>query len=560
MAPAARAASNLSRKISDSNALNRAIQIDLISEDDYDDEEGKEKKGEFFRKRTKTFSDLKKFNGVRLKNISSSDPPPFPKDFQLTKSSFQPVNFEFTNRFASIEPILKGVNKDSSAKLKEGLAKVIRETYSEIDFKTLNGLFSVNFEIPSVSKKIKTIFNEIEVNLSSGQPILFLFTGLNGVGKTKLVESLTESLNLRLITIDSTQIPRNAKTFETLQTTLSHSNSEAKGNFFSKSSCHVKRQKTAILFDEVEIAFETDRGYWSALSSFLNSSVARSVPIFITSNADISFIQSIIKLPDHFRFSEIVNVDCRKINVNNDFIRRLHRIDTSIEYEHFAMMTGYYYTERDLEMISDMPNASIGLITEALRWGHLIDEFKCELIDEFKDESNPFSYAESASFSDLLLTVKEDDRTKMNLDIRDNISCEFFDDDYDNSTLLYSSIPEIYETSIPILKDIASECLGMTIKSFTDQIKCQGSTSTSIQTRDTSQNWKDLGKKLSRRFFDYTKSLQFHQTWSQEIASHVIFLESDNHQASVQSRRRRRAFYRYLGDELLNEILDLKGF
>lgn len=573
MAPAERVAARLSQHISESNALNRAIQINLISEDEDNvvQEEntvnGQIGSSTFFQKRAKLSSDsVKKFNGVRLKRISSSDPPPFPLKFQLSKVSIQSFEIpdNFSNRLfnnpVNCNPIdlsdsISGAQQiiNLEDRKSERLAKIMRETYSEIDIKGLKRLNS-RIDLPSQAKRnlFTTIFNEVEVNLSSEQPILWVFTGPSGVGKTKMFESLAESLDLRLITIDSTQSPRNGKTFETLQTTLSHSVPKSFSQFFPTEQKGTK-QKVAILFDEVEIAFESDRGYWSALSSFLQSPVSRTVPIFITSNADTSFLESIIKFPDHVRFTSIKEGDHRKLSINNDFIGRLHRIDTSLEYEHLAMSTGYFYTESESDMDTIGCDSSLVLINEALRWNGLIDTISTST-DDLDLTIDPFSYAEFASFSDILLSVKEDS-VKMNLDFHDNIDCEFFDDDEAPTeiTLLYSIIPEIYEEeSVSGLSDIAKECIGMTIKKFTDEVRehvFDGNDS----------HWIYLSKKLSRRFYDYTRSLHCLRTWSQEIASYVIFLELNNFESSSSSRRRKRAFYRYLGEELLNEILDLKS-
>ena len=86
--------------------------------------------------------------------------------------------------------------------------------------------------------------------------------------------------------------------------------------------------------------------------------------------------------------------------------------------------------------------------------------------------NDPFAYAESASFSDLLLSTKDRTPVKMNLDYYDNINCEFFDDDDGTnvdtgSTLLYSIVPEIYDNEPVVdLVCIVNECIGRSIKAF----------------------------------------------------------------------------------------------
>ena len=572
MAPAERAAARLSHQISESNALNRAIKINLISEDeDGVDTGGQEQAGSatFFQKRTKLSSDsVKKFNSIRLKRISSVDPPPFPLEFQLSALSVQGFQIpDFRNRLFNDSTNCTLINlPESKSKpfLSVPLAKLIKETCSEIDLKGLKSLNTrINLPSQTESNSFYSILSEVEINLSTGQPILWGLTGPNGVGKTKFIELLTEKLDLRLIAIDSTQIPRNAKTFETLQTALSHSAPKSVSQFFSnEKKSTANKSKVALLFDEVEIAFESDRGYWTALSSFLQSSASKTVPIFITSNTEISFLESIIKFPDHVRFMSIKGGDHRKLAINNDFIGRLHRIDSSLAYEHFVMHTGYFYTESDKD--EDISNAGLGLINEALRWDELVDNViynTCDNVSNIKLTDSiaidPFSYAEYASFSDLLLSIR-DNPVKMNLDIYDNLNCEFFDEVGDSfaGTLLYSIIPEVYENDfVPDLIDVAKECIGRTIKVFTDELSEDICNYPILGTSDI--YWKELSKKLSRRFFDYTKSLQFHQTWSQEITSHVVFLELDNYESST-SRRRKRAFYRYLGEDLMNEILNIK--
>ena len=641
MAPAERAAARLSHQISESNALNRAIRINLISEDEDGNSGGGENVLEetsvsvsFFQKRTKLSNESEssnvKFKGVKLKRISSSDPPPFPLEFQIPKVSIQP--FQLPNYFKSlsstcninlVEGGIKTRNRNHSC-LSIPVPKLIKDAFSEMDSVMMKReLFNKKCSNKRCNEIFTEIVNEIEINSSSEQPFLWVLTGPSGVGKTKMIESIAERLNFRLITIDSSQIPRNWKTFETLQTAISHSTPKSFSQFFSNEK---KKQRIAILFDEVEIAFESDRGYWTALTSFLHSPITKNVPIFITSNTDESFLESIIKFPDHVKFTEINGIDVRKLSINNDFINRLHRIDTSLEYEQLVMTTGYYYTEDANKTLYNAASdtgsdvLSVNLVREVLRWKELnIDNImdngdimdNSEIMDimdngdtmyngsipditnttgisDITNTIDPFSYAEYASFSDLLISIK-DNPVKMNLDYHDNtINCELFDFDnvfggtemtFTDNTLLYSIIPEICGNDhVPGLIEIVKECIGRTIKAFINEIQIDDRdidrdistyTDRDISTcTDTDPShtinikdhhyWKNLSKRLSRRFFDYTKSLQFHHNWSREITSHVIFLELNNFEAS-QSRRRKRAFYRYLGDELLNEILDIKS-
>lgn len=382
MAPAERAAQRLSRHIQESNALNRAIQINLVSEDDEEDNSKMSRSSstnEFFQKRVKTTSVNSSNRFVNLKRISHSEPPPFPLEFQLHKAFHSPFEAKSSSSLIvkPIKPVLKSFNQNMSNSEFVPLSRLIKESYSEINMDSLKSLNDIICDRSigiSNNNMFTPIMNEIEVNLSSDQPILWIFTGSSGSGKTKLVENISDALDLRLITIDSTQSPRNSKTFETLQTTLSHSTPRSFSQFFStpEKLQGKKKQKVAVLFDEVEIAFESDRGYWSALSTFLQSPTAKTVPIFITSNASIDFLETIIKLPDHFRFTCIDGGDHRKLSINSDFISRLHRIDTSIEYEQLALITGYHDKPENMEIISDeieigSSNDYKPLINEALK-------------------------------------------------------------------------------------------------------------------------------------------------------------------------------------------------
>jgi hypothetical protein len=574
MAPAERAAQHLSRHIQESNALNKAIQIDLVSEDDDDEDISKTARSScangFFqkRKRVKTTSrgNLNNNNSINLKKISYSEPPPYPLKFQLYKICQSPFEAKYVSPsiIKPILPVFKSLNQNTWYHESVPLALIIKESYSEISMESLTKLNNTicDRSIGISNKNLFTpILNEIEVSLNSDYPILWIFTGPPGSGKTKLVENISESLNLRLITIDSTQSPRNSKTFETLQTTLSHSTPRSFSQFFSgteKQQQKMKKEKIAILFDEVEIAFESDRGYWSALSNFLQSPAAKAALIFITSNASIHFLQTIIKLPDHFRFTFIGAGDYRKLSINSDFISRLHRIDTSIEYEQLALITGYHIKSENPDIMSDFDEIESSndykcLIDEALRWNGILENIKVGSAD-----IDEFSYAESASLADILLSVTESS-VKINMDYSENLQSEFFTYETNDlpivsNSLLYSNIPEVCE-NIPETSAIARELLGRTIYPFVN--------SKQINIPDSNQKieyWKDLSKRLALRFFDYTKSLQCPQAWKLELLNHVISIENDNfiETFSRNRGRRKKAYYRYIGEELLNEILNLR--
>lgn len=570
MAPSERATQRLSHHIQESNALNKAIQINLISEDDDDKEEEQDnpktlrllETNEFFQKRIKTTTANYFKHSINLKKVSSSELPPYPLEFQLPKT----LNSHFEAKSCSpliikaIDPILISLNQSISISNHEfiPLAGLIKESHSEIKAEGLKRLNNIicdrSIGISDNLHTINSIINEIEVSLSHDQPILWGFTGPPGVGKTKLVETISEALDLRLITIDSTQSPRNSKTFETLQTTLSHNTPRSFSQFFSapEKQQGKKKHKVAVLFDEVEIAFESDRGYWSALSSFLQSSIGKTVPIFITSNVRIDSLESIIKLPDHFRFHCIAEGDHRKLSNNSDFISRLHRIDTSIEYEQLALITGYHL-KSDYVINEEVGKVdSVALIEEALRWNGLLENVH---ISSSSKEIDAFSYSESASLADILLSIKERS-VKMNLDYSENLHSEFFayetntnDIPIISNSLLYSNIPEIY-SNIPETSFIARELLERTIHPFINfeqnivrKVKVKGS---------DSKYWKDFSKRLALRFFNYTKSLQ---TWNFELSNHVVSIEIETF--SKNRGRRKRAHYRYIGEDLLNEILNL---
>ena len=563
MAPLERAAQRLSQHIQESNALNRAIQVNLVSEDDDEKEITKEFKlsNAFFRKRIKTDSEKSCNPLINLKNISSSEPPPFPFEFQLQKAS----HHSFAARSCSsliikpILPVLKSSSLNPIESISENapLAQLIKESYSDIMIEDLKGLIYDRSIGVSNKNIFNSILNDIEINLCSGRPILWIFTGSPGTGKTKLVENISEALDLRLITIDSTQSPRNSKTFETLQSTLSHSTPRSFSQFFStpkEKQQGTKKQKVAVLFDEVEIAFESDRGYWSALSSFLQSPASRTVPIFITSNSTIDFLETIIKLPDYYKVTVIDERDLRKFAINSDFIGRLHRIDTSIEYEQLALITGYHTTSESTDAIcnnSGYYSDFKSLINEAFRWNGLLENIQIGATD-----IDEFSYAESASLADIFLSVKEKSCEKMNMDHCDNLHSEFFAFDVNDislitNTLLYSNIPEIYN-NVPETSVIARALLEKTIFTFVNDKEVRNNFNYRHQ-----QKWKDLSKKLALRFFDYTKSLQFLNTWTVELSNHVLSIESDYN--SFSRSRRKRAYYRYIGDNLSNEILTLNN-
>lgn len=566
MAPAERAAQRLSRHIVESNALNRAIQINLVSEDDDEDTPKAPRSSStngFFQKRVKTTSGNSCNRSINLKRISYSEPPPYPLEFQLYKTCHYPFEAKYCSSLVvkPITPVVKSLNQNMSNPEFVPLARLIKESCSEMsleDLKSLNNIICDRSIGISNKNMFTSIMNEIEVNLSSDQPILWIFTGSPGSGKTKLVENISEALDLRLITIDSTQSPRNSKTFETLQTTLSHSTPRSFSQFFStpEKQQGKKKQNVAVLFDEVEIAFESDRGYWSALSTFLQSPAAKTVPIFITSNASIDFLETIIKLPDHFRFTCTGEDDHRKLSIDSDFIGRLHRIDTSIEYEQLALITGYHAKPENINVMSDEieignSNDYKSLINEALRWNGLLENIQVGSTD-----INEFSYAESASLADIFLSVSET-FVKMNLDYSENLHSEFFTYETNNipivsNSLLYSNIPEIYD-NIPETSVIARDLLERTIYPFANNKQIHVPNS-----NHHIEYWKGLSKRLALRFFDYTKSLQCPQTWMVELSNHVVSIESDNYIETFSRNRgrRKRAYYRYIGEELLNEILD----
>lgn len=572
MAPSERAAHRLSQYVQESNALNRVIQINLLSEDEENVPKLPKSTGSngFFQKRLKTSVGNSFGRSINLKKISSLELPPFPLEFQLYKTSHSPHEASSISPqlIKLIKPVVKTLNQSHCVREIAPLAKLIKETYSEINLeclKKLNNLIcdrSIGISAPT-KHKFSSILNDIEVNLSSNQPILWILTGPPGVGKTKLVENISEALDLRLITIDSTQSPRNSKAFETLQTTLSHSAPRSFSQFFStpEKEGTKKKQKVAVIFDEVEIAFESDRGFWSALSSFLQSPAAKTVPIFITSNVSIDFLDKIIKFPEHVRFTCIDDEgDFRKLTNNSDFISRLHRIDTSIEYEQLALTTGYHakpdnvidVTVDDEDMEIGNTNDSAPLIKEALRWDNLLENIQTGSTD-----IDAFSYAESASFADILLSISETS-VKMNLDYTENLHSEFFTCDaidipITSNTLLYSNIPEIY-SHMPETTAVARELLEKTIYSFTRNLKSETAINNKVE------YWKDLSKRLAERFFDYTKSLQSPQTWMTELTNHIIEIETDNYLETFSRNRgrRKRAYYRYIGEEILNEILRLR--
>lgn len=575
MAPSERNSHRLSQHIQASNALNRAIQINLLSEEEDDDNSKSvrlSKTSGFFQKRVKTTSENGTSQAVKLKKIASSDAPPYPLEFQMYKTKYFPFEAELVSPqiIRPITPTVLASNQSFYNHENVPLAQLIKETYSELSFdglRRLNNLISDRgIGISSPNRQIFTsILNDIEVTLSSDQPILWVFNGPPGTGKTYLAESIAEALGLRLITIDSTQGPRNSKTFDTLQTTLSHSAPRSFSQFFSTPEKQAKKQqKVAILFDEVEIAFESDRGFWSALSSFLQSPSAKTIPIFITSNVSIEFLETIIKFPDHFRHAFIGKYDFRKFSNNYDFIKRLHRIDTSIEYEQLASTTGYYIkpdkiidiSGNDCDIELGKVTDNVNLIDEALRWDGLLENIQTGSTD-----IDAFSYAESASFADMLLSVEEPS-VKLNIDFADNLQSEFFAHDSSDissiasNTLLYSSIPEIYVHSQGT-SSVARELLERTIHPFCNELKSQGGVVNNSENQI--QHWKDLSKKLAARFFDYTKSLQCPHIWTSELSQHVVRIETENYLEAVSRNRgrRKRAYYRYIGEELLNEVLNL---
>ena len=585
MAPAERAARHLNEQISASNALNRAIRdnLDLVS-----DEEKKHRSSlsfpsssepnGFFQKRTKVAPKIG-FQSVKLKRISSSDPPPFPKEFQIIyepRDHFEcmlPVFLKSSDLQLKLIEIKEEEDEDVKKDSLPSLAKIMKETFSDINFTNLQNINTTlntsSLDIASSSDKniFSSMYSDIDVALNSNQPVLWVLIGPSGVGKTHLVESLTRSLNLRLITIDSTQSPRNAKTFETLQTTLTHSSTPR--SFFSSNS---NQQHVSILFDEVEIAFESDKGYWTGLSQFLQSPASQSVPIFITSNASIAFLESIIKFPEYVQFfSNFPRGDRRKVSINSDFIGRLHRIDTSIEYEHLALSTGYHDDQVNY-YFSTIPNSifdkesfdsSTTLIYEALRWDGLIRNV------HLNKNFDAFAYAEAASCADLLLAVSDSFAfVKINLDPVDNLQSEFFADDaivessysLHSNTLLFSSLPEaqmeIYQLETFF---IARELVERTIFSFTASLLNK----TTQQNQKVSiKDWKVLSQKVAKRFFQYTRSLRSAQTWSSELLRHIILIEKDNNLIGSSSSnlfprnrgRRKRAYYR-IDEELLNQVL-----
>lgn len=576
MAPSERNAHRLAQHIQASNALNRAIQINLVSEEEDEDNlkpARLSRTSGFFQKRVKTTSENGTSQAVKLKKIASLDAPPFPLEFQLYKTRHLPFEAKLISSQITkpVAPTVATLNQSFSNHEIVPLAQLIKETYSELSFDGLRRLNNFiddrGLGISPPNRQIFTsILNDIEVNLSSDQPILWIFTGLPGTGKTSLAESISEALDLRLITIDSTQGPRNSKTFDTLQTTLSHSAPRSFSQFFSSSEKQTKKQqqKIAVLFDEVEIAFESDRGFWSALSSFLQSPSAKTIPIFVTSNASMKFLETIIKFPDYVRHACIGKYDHRKFSNNFDFIKRLHRIDTSIEYEQLAATTGYYITPdkiidisgNDCDIELGKVNNNVNLIDEALRWDGLLEN-----IHMGSTYIDSFSYAESASFADLLLSVKETD-VKFNMDFAENLQSEFFAHDSTDipaiasNSLLYSSIPEIY-THCPGTSSVAREILQKTIYSFSNELKPQGGAVNNSEQKI--EHWKDLSRRLAGRFFDYTKSIQCSQIWTSELSQHVVGIETDNYLEIVSRNRgrRKRAYYRYIGEELLHEVLNL---
>lgn len=593
MAPAERVARQLSQQIEESNALNRAIQINLISEEEDSSCTEKNTGNGFFQKRAKVEGSVNRVNfcSVKLKKIGfSTEPPPFPQSFQLIKEATAPFEARMIDSRINkpIDPVIKQhdhEHKNKSEHYRLPLAKIIRDTCAEMDVKTLEH-FNTLIRDRSLAglygnkrkffQHMTLVLNDIEINLSSNQPVIWVFTGPPGVGKTSLVDLIVQKLDLRLVTVDSTNGPRNAKTFETLQTTLTHSAPRSFSQFFCASAAPEnkhqkqqkqqtlqKQQKVALLFDEVEIAFENDRGYWSALSSFLNSSTCRSaVPIFITSNASQAFLETIIKFPEYTQFVHIQDGDYRQVANNSDFINRLHCIDTSMEYEHFALSTGYHkIVEEEVEEEEEEEDCSDNTleehvpthltIREALRWGDLIQNMTPISVH------NPdiFEYSETASLADLLLSVPDPSTSvKMNLDPVDNLQSEFFAFDLGEhtlptfpNTLLYSNLPEIYsevERNDDSLRNIARELLERTIN--------HNMYNHSVTSLDHHGQWIDLSRRLSKRFFDYTRSLQSTATWASELTSHVALIENEHE--SCNRGRRKKAYYRYLGDDLLNDL------
>ena len=613
MAPAERAAHLLSEQISESNALNRAIQINLVSECESEGEEDgdeteletDEKKEKivssgFFQKRTKTTSTATSLNRpqVKLKRISSSDPPPYPLEFQLIKTDFSIYEiFNFESRFPVTEKTRLRLLKpcDIKPKLKVSLSNVIKWEYSNMsssDLDLLNNITTTNnnciirslfaFKKSREYKGLLTmIFNEIQlVTDYEENPVLWVIMGPTGCGKTGLVQELTDKLGLRLITIDSTQIPRNSKTFETLHTTLTHSTPKSFSQFFSPASSTFsplkakvaaerererEKEKVAILFDEVEIAFEgSDRGYWTALSAFLQTSHARSVPIFITSNASKLFLESIIKFPDHVQFTKetflATAADFRMFLNNSNFIGRLHRADTSIEYEHFIIGrggtiegvgieggidgVGFDDQEHDHKQDQDHKN----LIFEALRWDGLIESVVINSrSNSTETQFSIFEYYECSSLADLLISIQDHSIKDFVDNNYNNFQSEFHEEDLIGSfnSLLYSSIPENYvnvnETSI----NIARELVERTITT----------SGTSIKTTTLSPSLEELSQKISKRFYDYTRSLNPLNLWKTELTNHVKSIEVEHFKNFTSRSRRKRPYFRYLGEDLLNEIL-----
>lgn len=567
MAPAERVARQLTQQIEESNALNRAIQINLISEDEADNSTTDTFKIDatgFFQKRAKLDGTIKSqsTNSVKLKRIGYSDTPPFPKAFQLQKESTaafeaNSVDPRITKKLV---PVIKQHQYHTLDRSSEPLSKIIKDSCSEMDSNTLEHLNKIigNRSLTGVASKKKyqqqvmaLVMNEIELNLSTNQPVVWVFTGPPGVGKTSLVESITSKLDSRLLTIDSTNGPRNSKTFETLQTTLTHSAPRSFSQFFATPEAN-KKQKVAVLFDEVEIAFEGDRGFWSALSTFLNSPVSHAVPIFITSNASQTLLETIIKFPEYAQFIFINEGDHRNVSIDSDFISRLHCIDTSMEYEHFSLVTGYHLKNKNSVEDSN-PFHREPLICEALRWGNLLENVNtC-------DDSSCFEYSEASSLADILLSIPDPSIRcrKMNLDQIDNLQSEFFAFDLGDWTpsfansLLYSNLPEIYEIEAEsTAKNIARELLERTIHPNPNN-----------NSNVTDHSWWSLSKRVSKRFFDYTRSLQSTAIWASELTSHVRLIENENaEEGNVTNNhrrargRRKKAYYRYLGDELLNEL------
>jgi hypothetical protein len=578
MAPAERSAMKLTRLISESNALNRAIQINLISEDEEETtEHPKNDDGKlFFAKRTK-LNRLARNDGVtvKLKRISSSDPPPFPCLFQLSLLGTRDISNEFTIDSRLMNQIHSTPNMENTTPLHVmkrqhensiKLAELIRETHSNINFATLKTLFGSVIPTPPThpSPFHSSLYTEMDLalhhdnnnNNNTKHPILAVLLGPSGVGKTSEVERLAESFGLRLITIDSTCSPRNGKTFETLQTTLTHCPSQ---NFFTANSTNPTKSlkgRIAILFDEIEIAFENDRGYWSSLEKFLQLPISRSVPIFITSNASNIFLETIIKFPEHAQFYHYHQNrgDWRKFKNHSDFIGRLHRIDTSIEYEHLVQNTGYYHVNNVIDLDNDSTSSiSNNVICEALKWNGIIENISTSNTTFAFDQ---FSYSEAASLADIFLSIDDnlccDGSIKIHFDPIENLH---LDDLCTESTfaapLLYSSIPELYSNShspTSHLAHVARALLEKTIHASNVPV---------AEPKATQCNWKNLSSKLSQRFFNYTRSLQSPHIWSQDLLQHVLFMEKQKQNELFATTRRKKPHYRYIGEELLSKILSI---